>query len=130
MSVSAESIAIGAGQGIGGGIGVWAFLRFIRWAIEFIAGRLDRRSDRLDVREQAIEERFNARLRHVEQELDRYRQATMLLVNALAERDPQNQALRDVGRILRSAVPVVRDDGQDADLMSKLDQIPGTRESR
>lgn len=125
--MSPETIAIGAGQGIGGGIGLWAILRFVRWVAEFVAKRLDLRTDRLEEREQALESRFNARLKHVEEELDRYREATMLLVNALAERDPQNQALRDVGRILRTAMPVDRESALDGDLIAQLEKIPGTR---
>jgi hypothetical protein len=125
--VNASAIAIGAGQGVGVGLGIIGAFRFFRWLIEFTAKRLDNRTDRLEQREQALEERFNSRLRNVEQELDRYREATMLLVNALAEKDPQNQALRDVGRILRSAIP--KESGDiDRDLMDRLDKIPGTRD--
>lgn len=102
----AVQAATGLGAGAGVGVGIWAALRFIRWLAEFVAARHDNRSDRLDKQERDLEDRFNARLRHVEQDLDRYREATMLLVNALAERDPQNKALSDVARILRTTVPI------------------------
>lgn len=102
----AVDVAQAAGPGIGAGIGAWGGLRFLRWAIEFVCKRMDLRSTRLDTREKALETRFNDRLRHVETELDRYRRATMLLVNALAERNPKDPALIEVARILGSAVPM------------------------
>lgn len=118
-----EAIAVGAGQGVGTGVGFWAAFKFIRWLAEFITGRLDRRSDRLEQRERALEDRFNAELLSVRLELARYREATMRLVSALAERDPTNKTLRDVGRILSAAIPVEPD--KDSDLVTQLDEIPG-----
>lgn len=100
-------IAAQAGPGIGAGIGAWGGFRFIRWAVEFIAARIDTRSARLDERERDLERRFNARLRHVEVELERYREATMRLVNALAERDPSNPVLSEVSKILRRTMPII-----------------------
>lgn len=125
--MSAESIAISAGQGIGSGVGVWAVLRFIRWAVEFIAKRMDLRSARLDQRERDLEERFNARLRHVEQELDRYRRATMRLVNRMADQLPKDPVLAEVAEILRAAVPLPSSE-LGGDLMDRLNDIPGTRD--
>jgi hypothetical protein len=127
--MSAESIAIGAGQGIGSGVGVWAGLRFIRWSVEFVAKRLDLRSSRLDQRERDLEQRFNARLHQIEQELDRYRRATMRLVNRMAQQLPQDPVLAEVAEILRSAVPLPTDD-IGSDLMDRLNRIPGTKDRR
>jgi hypothetical protein len=104
---AAVDVAAAAGPGIGGGLAAWGGLRFIRWLVEFAFKRMDVRATRLDTREKALEARFNDRLRHVELELNRYRQATMLLVNALAERDPTNRVLSEVARILNTAIPIV-----------------------
>lgn len=125
--MNAESIAIGAGQGIGGGLGIWAVLRFIRWFAEFVAKRLDLRSTRLDQRERDLEQRFNARLQQIEQELDRYRRATMRLVNRMAQQLPQDPVLAEVAEILRAAVPMPTD-GLGGDLMDRLNKIPGTKD--
>lgn len=118
-----------AGQAIGGGIGLLAIFRFIRWLAEFIAKRWDVRSERLDQRERDLEQRMEGRLRSLERELDRYRDATMRLVAALAERDPTNPALIEVGRSLRAAYPAEAPN-IDKDIIDKLDQIIGTREMR
>lgn len=101
-------------------------LRFARWAIEFVAERLDSRADRLTEREDAVERRFNLRLKHVEQELDRYREATMLLVNAFAEIEPGNPVLSEVAKILRRSVPVAPPSAELDGLMDRLSAAPGT----
>lgn len=103
LSINSDAL-LGVGQGLGGlGLGVYGFFRFTRWIVEFTAGRLDRRSSALDAREQAIEEKFNSRLRHVEFELEQYRMATMRLVTRMAEVMPQDPVLTDVANILRKA---------------------------
>lgn len=79
---------------IGGGIGLWAGFRFVRWLIEFIFRRLD-----------VNHSRIAERLRHVEQELDAYRTVTMLMIGVVAKIDPDNPALLRVSRILSSIVP-------------------------
>lgn len=96
----AVDVASAAGPGIGAGLGAWGGLRFLRWAIEFASKRFDVRSSRIDQRERALEQRFNDRLRHVEDELDKYRRATMLLVNRMARRTPQDPVLVQVAEIL------------------------------
>lgn len=130
LGAIAASGALTAGQAIGGGIGLYATFRFIRWLAEFVARRLDARSDRLERREKNIEERYDARLKHVEADLDRYRSATMMLLKAIAEIDPKNSALGDVARILRSTVPVVPPSDDLDGLIDKLRAVPGTREGR
>jgi hypothetical protein len=102
-----------AGPVIGGGLGLWGTLRFIRWLVEFICKRQDIRTGRLDDRERNLEARFNARLAHVEQELELYREATARLVQRVAEVFPADPVLRDVAEILRKAIPF---DNMDADL--------------
>jgi hypothetical protein len=114
---AAVDVAVGAGRGIGAGIGVMGGFRFIRWLVEFVCKRFDLKTARLDSREKALEAKFNDRLRHVEHELDRYRKATMLLVNALAVRDPQNVALSQVAEILRSTMFVQASDASLNDLV-------------
>jgi hypothetical protein len=124
--------AAAAGPGIGGGIGAWAAFRFIRWGVEFIFSRTDIRATRMDVREKALELRFNERLRHVERELELYRDALMFLVNHVAERDPANPALQHVSRMLRGAWPVhnpvTNKSGDDcSDVIDKLNKVPGVK---
>lgn len=98
-----------------------AALRFLKWFVPFICQRLDERADRIDAREQAVERRMIKRLEHVEGELEKYREAVMLLINRMAEKDPADPVLRDVARILRKAVPI--DFGEpDQDLIDKLDK--------
>lgn len=128
---AASQIAAAAGPGIGGGIGAWAGLRFLRWAIEFVCKRLDLRSARMDEREAALERKFNDRLRHVEDELELYREALMFLVNAVADKDPANPALREVTQILRQVYRPPERAADDLDhLINKLDGEPGTRKRR
>jgi hypothetical protein len=93
-------IATAAGPGIGGGIGFWSGLRFIRWAVEFSFKRSDARNDRMDVRERALEERFNSRLVYVERELNRTRKALMLMINDTAQHNPTSAALQRAVDIL------------------------------
>jgi hypothetical protein len=83
-----------------------AALKFLQWLIVFLADRRDTRDERLDDRERDIETRMNRRLAHVEAELDRYREATMLLVNAMVKKDPANTVLGEVARILRATRPI------------------------
>jgi hypothetical protein len=91
-----SSVASAAGPGIGGGIGVWAGFKFIKWAVEFTFSRLDVNRTHL-----------GQRLRHVEQELDAYREATMLMIGVVAKLDPKNPVLERVVRILRTMPPRV-----------------------
>lgn len=106
-----------------GGIigGLYAIGRGFRWAVEFMTGRLDKRASALEDRERLLERRFDARLRHLEKELEQYREATMVLVNALAERDPANPALKEVAQILRRAVP--REPELPEDIADYIDRI-------
>lgn len=95
-------------------------LRFLRWAAEFYAKRLDARTDRLEAAEQAVERRMSNRLEHVEAELSRYRLATMQLMSAIAEIAPGHTALADVAKILREAVPLSAPDRKLDRLVDKL----------
>lgn len=89
-----SSVATIAGPGIGGGIGLWAGFRFLRWLIEFVFKRLDVNRGHLA-----------DRLRHVEQELDAYREATMLMIGVVAKLDADNPALMRVARLLSTIAP-------------------------
>lgn len=120
----ALDVASAAGPGIGGGIGAWAGLRFVRWMVEFVAKRLDIRAARIDERERALETKFNDRLRHVERELEQYREALTFLLNAVAEKDPANPALREVSKILRRAWPARPQDSEELnDLIRQADAV-------
>jgi hypothetical protein len=61
---------------------------------------MDVRSAAIASKEAELEHRFNQRLRHVEKELDRYRRATMLLVNRMARERPHDPVLVQVAEIL------------------------------
>lgn len=89
-----EQVVVGTGQGVGLGVGAWGVLRFLRWLIEFVFRRVDVNRSHL-----------GERLRHVEQELDAYREATMLMIAVVAKLDPENPALARVALILRTIAP-------------------------
>lgn len=89
-------------------------LKFVKWAAEFVCSRLDKRAAYLAELELVVNRRFNDRLKHVEMELDRFRWATMKLVNALAVKDPANPVLTEVASFLSKATPIVPPD-QDLD---------------
>lgn len=88
------TVASIAGPGVGVGMTAWAGFRFLRFLIEFIFRRLDVNHGRLA-----------ERLRHVEYELDAYREATMLMIGVVAEKDPDNPALLRVARLLSKITP-------------------------
>lgn len=68
-----------------------ATFTFLRWLIPFVFARLDVGAAAL-----------GRQMKELKAELDRYRDATMLLVNELALKDPANPVLREAARILRS----------------------------
>jgi hypothetical protein len=103
-------VAIGAGQGVGTGVGAWACFRFVRWLVEFIFKRLDIRSARMDAREQALEARYDNRLSHLETELSRTQRAMTLLLNDTARRDPSNPVLQRVAELLHPVIPTPEND--------------------
>jgi hypothetical protein len=72
-----------------------AVLRFLKWLIEFVTERLD-----------VGRVQLGQRLEHVEQELDAFREAAMLLLSELAKIDPDNAALFRVARMLRQTPPI------------------------
>lgn len=89
-----SSVASIAGPGVGAGLTAWAGFKFIRWLIEFVFSRLD-----------VSRSHLGQRLRHVEQELDAYREATMLMIGVVAKLDPDNVALMRVAQILSTIAP-------------------------
>lgn len=91
---TAVDVATAAGPGVGGGLAVWGGFRFLRWLIEFVFKRLD-----------VNRSHIGERLRYVEQELDAYREATMLMIGVVARLSPENPALLKVARILRTTAP-------------------------
>lgn len=94
---------------------VHALFRFLRWIIEFLAARMD-----------VGHKRLADRLEHVEQELDAFREATMLMIGVVAKTDPTNPALARVARIIRQTAPITRLDTDE--LVERLSTIPGTKE--
>jgi hypothetical protein len=137
MSGGFETVAELAGPGLGGGIGLWATLKFVRWAFEFGFKRIDLRADRMDAREKALELRYDQRLQHVEKELHQTRQALMLLLNDVAKNNPANPVLQKVAELLGTGdrnldspfiqpPPMTPDDGCSA-LLDKLRVVPGSR---
>lgn len=102
-----------------------AFIRFVRWSVEFVWGRLDMRTNRVEARERDLEARINARLNIVETELGIYREATMVLVEALSKRDPANPALLRVAHLLRSAILLPADpDPRVEEILDQLRDVP------
>jgi hypothetical protein len=96
--------------------GVGFVLRFLKWLVEFTFSRLDVSRSQLGLR-----------LRHVEQELDAYREATMLMIAVVAKLDPENVALAKVAHILRSITPRVTIELDE--LVDRLKDIPNKGKS-
>lgn len=94
---------------------VFGLGRGCRWLFDFIVGRLDRRQQRLD-------HSLENRLKHLEREVEIYRETTMLLLTALAEKDPANPALRDAAQLMRKSFPIAPPDPDLSGLMARADQ--------
>lgn len=90
---------------VGGSIMLVGLLRFGRWLIEFVSRRLDIRDERISAREAKHAEKIDERLREMKGDLDRYREAAMMLVNRMAEVLPGDPALKEVARILSGGAP-------------------------
>jgi hypothetical protein len=102
--------AVTIGQIIGGGgVGLGSILWFVRWLCEFLAKRVDHRSDKLDVREAALAARYDARLRHLESELSRTRRAVALLMQDIARTNPTSPALLHAAELLMPLTNPVTD---------------------
>jgi hypothetical protein len=71
-----------------------AAFKFLRWLAEFVFARVD-------VNRSAL----GKRLMHVEIELDAYREATFLLLGAIAKLAPDNPVLATASQILRKIPP-------------------------
>lgn len=101
----------------------YGFLKFVQWLCEFVARRQNERADRLEKQDAELKARFDTRLRHVEGELDRYRQATMKLVTRMGTVLPHDPVLNEVANILRGTFKPA--DGEpDADLLEQLGKLP------
>lgn len=127
MSLPAFIAAASPGsRTIAAAIALVGLLRFLRWLVPFLCERLDRRSERLGLRETAIEHKMNQRLKHVEQELARWRTATMCLFNALAKKDPTNPALGIFAQIINEAIPINTTLEEFEAQIAALADLPGT----
>lgn len=105
-------------------LGFTATLRFAKWLVPFICQRLDVRNVRLEAKERAADSRMNKRILHLEMELDCFREATMKLLNVVAEIAPGHRALADVARMIRKTPPIA---GVELDeLTARLNGIPAT----
>lgn len=116
LTYSPVDVASAAGPGIGAGLGMWAGFRFIRWLVEFVFKRLDISRSHL-----------GERLKHVEVELDAYREATMLMINVVAKIDPDNIVLQRVAQILATTAPRTKLDTDE--LVAALNNLPGRGEA-
>jgi hypothetical protein len=94
-----DTIALGQGV-LGGGITIGSVLLFIRWMCEFIAKRADVRAAALDLRQKAIEERYDDRLHHLEIELNRTRRAATMLLNWIGREHPSSPVLQQAADLL------------------------------
>lgn len=94
-----------------------AAFKFLRWLVEFVFARVDvSRSD------------LGKRLKHVELELDAYREATFLLLGAIAKLAPENPVLATASQILRKIPPRATLDIDE--LFKRLAEMPGTQGAR
>ena len=118
-----EEIILPGVRVVGGAAVSIVLIGFVRWAIEFVFRRSDMRADRVEKREKDMETRINARMAILEAELGIYREATMVLVEALANKDPGNPALLRVSHLLRSAIPLPK--SPDAGLDGLIDKLRG-----
>lgn len=117
MSLALQMASQGGPRLVAGALVYLGTLRFMKWGAPLFFARLDARADRLDKAERQVTTRFNQRLKHVERELDRYRRATMRLMQAVAIGDPTNPVLGDVARILAEAIPMEDPSAELDDLM-------------
>jgi hypothetical protein len=94
---------------------ITAVFRFLKWLIIFVCDRLD-----------IGREELWKRVKHLEQEMDDWREVAMSLLAALAKVDPDNPALLHATRILRQKTPIATQDLDE--LVDRLNQIPGSKE--
>lgn len=104
-------------RAIAAAVGLGVIFRFVRWLVEFVFKRLD-----------VSRSHLGERLKHVEVELDAYREATMLMIGVVAKIDPDNAALERVAQILRTTAPRTKLDLDE--LVERLAELPGTKETR
>lgn len=90
-----------------------AVLRFVKWLIMFVCERLDVGRDALA-----------KRLKHVEQELDDYRELALVMISVVAKIDPVNPALSLAAERLSRRAP--RATLELTELLDRLNAIPGT----
>lgn len=93
-------------------LGLGFALRFLKWLIEFVFQRLD-----------VSRSQIGLRLKYVENELDAYREATMLMIGVVAKLDPENPALLKVAQILKSIAPRATLDLDE--IARRLSEMPG-----
>jgi hypothetical protein len=98
-------------------IALFAVLRFLRWFLPFFFERLDNGRDALA-----------ARLKHVEIELDAYREVAMLMIGVVGKIDPDNPALVHAMSLLRKRPPASTLDVEE--ISRRLNTIPGTKEAQ
>jgi hypothetical protein len=106
------AIAGVAGKPIAIAVAFGATLRFLKWLLPFVV-------DRLDVGRGELAKR----LKHVELELDDYRELAMLLISVVAKIDATNPALTLAAERLRKRAPQAT--LELAELIDQLNAIPG-----
>lgn len=80
----------GAG-GVGVGAGIAAGLYFIRWLIEFVGGRMDRREARLDKATQEIFTRLETEVKRLTERCGTLEERVQQTEDELAERKTQHE---------------------------------------
>lgn len=98
---------------LAGAIMVAAAFRFLKWLVPFVFERLDVGRGEL-----------GKRLKHVELELDDYRELAMLLISVVAKLDATNPALTLAAERLRKRAP--RASLELSELIDQLNAIPGS----
>jgi hypothetical protein len=91
-------------------------LRFCKWLLEFVAARIDIGSTHL-----------GRRIRHLEVELNSYREVAMLMIGVVAKIDPDNPALLTAAKCLSQHAPVATMELDE--LERRLSEIPGREET-
>lgn len=105
--------AIG-GRALALAIAFASLLRFSKWMLEFA-------SRRYDVNRSALGER----VKHLERELDAYREVAMLMIGVVAKVAPHSEALGAAARILRTIPPRAKLELDE--ILAGLGKMEGTR---
>lgn len=108
-----QSIVESLARMAAGGLGVGGGWFMLRWVIDKITARLDRRQQQLDIQDEkldqewkAIREELKLRVDKIEKQNEALRFAFHHVAGALIRIDPQNPALKQAEQLLAQAFPI------------------------